>query len=109
MNSISTHVLDTALGKPAGGIRVTLEREDSLIGTGTTDDDGRVRDLLPEGFSLDEGRYRLTFSVGDYFKSSNRPTFYNDIAIDFQIWTGSAHYHVPLLVSPYGYSTYRGS
>lgn len=109
MSTISTHVLDTSLGKPAAGIRVTLRRDSSLIGSGTTDDDGRVRDLLEKGSTLTEGDYTLSFSVGDYFANSNRETFYGDIQISFRIGAGTEHYHVPLLLSPFGYSTYRGS
>ena len=109
MSTISTHVLDTALGKPAAGVRVTLERDHSLIGSGVTDEDGRVRDLLQGGSSLGEGEYKLTFSVGDYFAGSKRSSFYTRIVVSFQIAEGTEHYHVPLLVSPYGYSTYRGT
>jgi 5-hydroxyisourate hydrolase len=109
MSTISTHVLDTSLGKPAAGIRVTLRRDDSLIGSGTTDEDGRVRDLLEKGSGLTEGEYTLSFSVADYFAKTKRETFYRDIHIDFRIGAGSEHYHVPLLLSPFGYSTYRGS
>lgn len=108
MSTISTHVLDTSLGKPAEGIRVTLRRDDSLIGSGTTDDDGRVRDLLEKGSTLTEGNYTLSFSVSDYFSRSKRDAFYGDIQINFRIGADS-HYHVPLLLSPFGYSTYRGS
>jgi len=109
MSTISTHVLDTSVGKPAAGIRVTLRRDNSLIGSGTTDDDGRVRDLLEKGSSLTEGDYALSFSVSDYLAKTKRDTFYADIHIDFRIGAGSEHYHVPLLLSPFGYSTYRGS
>ena len=109
MSTISTHVLDTSLGKPAAGVHVTLRRDDSLIGSGVTDDDGRVRDLLEKGSSLGEGDYTLSFSVADYFASSKRAAFYGDIQINFRIASESAHYHVPLLLSPFGYSTYRGS
>ena len=109
MSTISTHVLDTALGKPAAGVRVTLSRDHSLIGSGVTDDDGRVRDLLQGGSSLGEGEYKLTFSVGDYFGASKRSSFYTQIVVSFQVGGGTEHYHVPLLVSPYGYSTYRGT
>jgi 5-hydroxyisourate hydrolase len=109
MSTISTHVLDTSLGKPAAGIRVTLRRDDSLIGSGTTDEDGRVRDLLEKGSSLTEGDYTLSFSVADYFAKSKRDAFYGDIQISFRIGAGAEHYHVPLLLSPFGYSTYRGS
>jgi 5-hydroxyisourate hydrolase len=109
MSTISTHVLDTALGKPAEGIRVTLQRDGSLIGSGVTDADGRVRDLLERGSSLSEGDYRLTFSVTEYFAGAKRDSFYNDIVIHFHIAAEGGHYHVPLLLSPFGYSTYRGS
>lgn len=109
MSTISTHVLDTALGKPASGIRVTLHRDASLIGSSVTDEDGRVRDLLAHGSSLSEGDYFLTFAVADYFAESKRRSFYNDIVIHFHIAGNGEHYHVPLLLSPFGYSTYRGS
>jgi 5-hydroxyisourate hydrolase len=107
MATISTHVLDTSLGKPAQGIRVELESGGAIVGSGSTDVDGRVKDLA-SGASLEAGDYRLTFSVADYFKKTGRETFYTEIAINFRI-TGSEHYHVPLLLSPFGYSTYRGS
>ncbi len=109
MSTISTHVLDTSLGRPAAGIRVTLRNGASLIGSGETDDDGRVRDLLQTGSALAEGDYTLTFAVADYFASTKRQSFYCDIAISFVIASGAEHYHVPLLLSPFGYSTYRGS
>jgi 5-hydroxyisourate hydrolase len=109
MSTISTHVLDTALGKPAEGIRVTLHRDASLIGSSVTDEDGRVRDLLAHGSSLSAGDYQLTFSVADYFAHTKRRSFYNEIVIHFVIGDESQHYHVPLLLSPFGYSTYRGS
>lgn len=109
MSTISTHVLDTSLGKPAEGIRVTLHRDLSLIGSSVTDSDGRARGFLEEGSSISEGDYKLTFSVADYFASSKRKTFYNEIVIHFHISDEDQHYHIPLLVSPFGYSTYRGS
>ena len=95
--------------KPAAGIRITLRRDLSVIGSGVTDEDGRVRDLLERGSSLSEGDYQLTFSVADYFTSSSRDTFYTEIQVNFRIASESEHYHVPLLLSPFGYSTYRGS
>ncbi len=109
MSTISTHVLDTSFGNPATGIRVTLRRDNTLIGSGTTDEDGRVRDLVEKGSTLNEGDYTLSFSVSDYFAKTKRDTFYGDIQISFRIDGGSEHYHVPLLLSPFGYSTYRGS
>lgn len=108
MSTISTHVLDTALGKPAEGIRVALHRDGTLIGSSVTDQDGRVRDLLAHGSSLSAGDYRLTFSVAEYF-GAKRKSFYNEIVIHFHIADEEQHYHVPLLLSPFGYSTYRGS
>lgn len=109
MSTISTHVLDTSRGRPAEGIRVILERDGSLIGSGVTDEDGRVRGLLEQGSTLSEGDYALTFSVGDYFRRSSTRSFYDQIMIHFSIAEASEHYHVPLLLSPFGYSTYRGS
>ena len=107
MATISTHVLDTSLGKPAQGIQVELESGGAIVGSGVTDEDGRVKDLA-SGASLGSGDYRLTFSVADYFKRTGRESFYSSITIDFRI-SDSQHYHVPLLLSPFGYSTYRGS
>lgn len=109
MSTISTHVLDTSLGKPAEGIRVTLHRDASLIGSSVTDADGRARGFLATDSSLSAGDYRLTFSVADYFGAMKRKSFYNEIVIHFNIAAENEHYHVPLLLSPYGYSTYRGS
>ena len=107
MSTLSTHVLDTAIGKPAAGIRVVLLRNDTVLGEGVTDKDGRVKDLLAPSASLAPGEYRLRFETGVYF--GKRDTFYKDISIDFVIRAVDEHYHVPLLLSPFGYSTYRGS
>ena len=111
MNTISTHVLDTALGRPAAGISVALERDGRLVGSGITDEDGRVSDLLSnDALQLEgEATYRLTFLVADYFSRDARKAFYSEIVISFHVGEGSGHYHVPLLLSPFGYSTYRGS
>ncbi|MEO5580956.1 MAG: hydroxyisourate hydrolase [Gemmatimonadaceae bacterium] len=108
MSSISTHVLDTALGKPAAGIRVTLTRGHAEIGSGVTDTDGRVRDLNA-GEIVDEGDYRLSFAVGEYFSQTSREAFYSEIVVSIRIRDSAANHHVPLLLSPFGYSTYRGS
>ena len=108
MSAITTHVLDTSLGKPAEGIRVKLQYEGAVVGSGVTDADGRVRELVAEGTPLEQGVYRLTFSVGAYFEETGRDAFYPEIVVNFRI-SGSGHYHVPLLLSPFGYSTYRGS
>jgi len=108
---ITTHVLDTSRGKPANGVRVTLERRTpdgswSPISHGETDDDGRLRSLTPD--SIEKGTYRLTFDIGTYFREHHIDTFYPEAIITFNVADG-AHYHVPLLLSPWGYSTYRGS
>jgi 5-hydroxyisourate hydrolase len=109
VSSLSTHVLDTALGKPAAGVAVTLERasDGQRLGEGVTDADGRVRDFSG-AVGLAEGEYRLRFAVGDYFAATRRESFYSEILIAFRVG-GDEHYHVPLLLSPFGYSTYRGS
>lgn len=108
---ITSHVLDTALGKPAKGISAVLEFFDGKnwkeIGRGITNDDGRIRDLLPEQNTLKKGIYRLTFDTATYRKET--PGFYPYIPIVFEIQQTNQHYHVPLLLSPFGYSTYRGS
>lgn len=109
MSTLSTHVLDTALGKPAEGVHVVLQHGGAVLGSGATDGDGRVRDIAGAGIKLGVGEYVLTFSVADYFRKSGRETFYRDIAVAFRIGAADEHYHVPLLVSPFGYSTYRGS
>ncbi len=109
MSTLSTHVLDTALGRPAQGIGVVLERDGVTLGSGATDVDGRVRDILTSGMQLGPGDHRLTFHVGEYFASTGTESFYNVIVVDFRVGAGSDHYHVPLLLSPFGYSTYRGS
>ena len=109
MSGITTHVLDTVLGKPAAGIGVRLEMfdEDSwlLLAESATDADGRCRSLSTETPS---GLYRLTFSTGAYFKDQGRSSIYPEIAITFNCG-GDAHYHLPLLLSDNSYTTYRGS
>ena len=107
MSTLSTHVLDTALGKPAAGIRVALLRGEQKLGEATTDADGRARDLVKS--QLDAGEYRLRFETEEYFRKSGRESFYRSITIDFVVRAAGEHYHVPLLLSPFGYSTYRGS
>jgi 5-hydroxyisourate hydrolase len=95
--SLSTHVLDTATGRPASGIRVALERDGTVLARGVTDADGRVRDLAA---SLGAGTYRLVFEVAG--------AFFQRVGVDIEVGT-EAHYHVPLLVSPYAVNIYRGS
>jgi 5-hydroxyisourate hydrolase len=111
MSTVTTHVLDTSLGQPAAGVDVRLERldgaETSPVAQGRTDDDGRVRDFGPDG--LPAGTYRVTFDTGSYFARTGRHGFYPEVAISFSIEAADGHYHVPLVLSPFAYSTYRGS
>jgi 5-hydroxyisourate hydrolase len=114
MSTISTHVLDTALGRPAVGVPVSLERIESTgtatpLGNGTTDSDGRLRTLLPAGRSLEPGDYRLRFDTAAYLAHAGHAIFYPAVSVDFRVTESGSHYHVPLLLSPFGYSTYRGS
>lgn len=108
---ITTHVLDTSKGQPADGIAAVLEFKEGdqwkEVGKGATDSDGRIGELVSGGSSLEVGSYRLTFQTSDYFKSD--PHFYPVVSIQFSISAPNEHYHVPLLLSPFGYSTYRGS
>jgi 5-hydroxyisourate hydrolase len=110
VSTLSTHVLDTASGKPARGIRVTLERasDGQPLGAGVTDADGRVRDFPPLHAPLTSGEYRLRFVVGEYLTATHGDAFYSEIVIAIRLGADE-HYHVPLLLSPFGYSTYRGS
>ena len=111
--SISTHVLDTSLGRPAAGVAVRLQRLEGGhwidVSRAETDADGRVAALLPPDEAAAAGAFRLIFDVADYFEAREQETFYSAIAIDFVVRDAAQHYHVPLLLSPFGYSTYRGS
>ncbi len=113
MSGITTHVLDTSRGRPAAGVPVTLETREGggwrTLGRGATDEDGRLRDLLPPDFIPGEGVYRLIFDVASYFDALGAQGFYTEVSVTFVVRDAAAHYHVPLLLSPYGYSTYRGS
>jgi 5-hydroxyisourate hydrolase len=114
MGCLTTHVLDTASGKPAAGVRIVLRRdgEAGVVGEAVTNADGRVDKPLLEGGAFKAGRYELSFHVGDYFRKAGiklaDPAFLDVIPLRFAM-AEDAHYHVPLLVSPFGYSTYRGS
>jgi 5-hydroxyisourate hydrolase len=105
MSRITTHVLDAVHGRPAAGVAVTLTGPDGTVATGTTDGDGRIGGLGPE--DLPDGDYRLEFATGAWFAERGIDAFYPRVAIDFRL--GSGHHHVPLLLSPFAYSTYRGS
>lgn len=114
MKGISTHVLDTSIGKPARGVLIKLERNVPGAGWTTlteavTDSSGRVSQLLPPNEHLHLGAYRLRFDVEAYFAELQKETFFPEVCIQFEIREDASHYHVPLLLSPYGYSTYRGS
>lgn len=109
---ISTHILDVARGRPAPGVEVVLEQrgasgEWSRIGQGQTDPDGRIRALIDAVPAA--GDYRLAFEVSGYFERLGVASFYPRVAIEFRVANPAEHFHVPLLLSPFGYSTYRGS
>jgi 5-hydroxyisourate hydrolase/2-oxo-4-hydroxy-4-carboxy-5-ureidoimidazoline decarboxylase len=112
MSQVTTHVLDTSTGKPGKNIAVQLIQNKSnewkSIAQGITNNDGRIPDLLPEGKNLSAGNYKIVFETGNYYATQNIKTFYPAVEILFTIFDDS-HYHVPLLISPFGYSTYRGS
>lgn len=116
-SGITTHVLDTALGRPAAGVGVRLERVESgsgvVLAEERTDEDGRIRTLGPTAEALEPGTYRLIFDLADYAQRTGQPTFFPEAVVTFALvadMTGpGTHHHVPLLVSPFAYSTYRGS
>jgi len=110
---ITTHVLDLSSGRPAAGVRVTLTRTDESarapMGSGMTDADGRLRDLVPNTTPLRPGAYELMFETGAYFRALGITAFHPRVAVTFEVSDAAQHYHVPLLVSPFGYTSYRGS
>jgi 5-hydroxyisourate hydrolase len=114
VSALTTHVLDTARGEPAAGVGVRLEHVTGAgpkeIGRASTDADGRVRDLGPQ--RLEPGTYRLTFGTGEYLArtdSGRDRVFFPEVTVTFSVDGQAPHYHVPLLLSPFGYTTYRGS
>lgn len=117
MAGLSTHILDTSTGRPGSGIRICLhrlsEQQRTLIGEYTSNNDGRVDEPLLTQETASIGQYELTFYVGDYFRANGTPladpAFLDDVVLRFAISDPSQHYHVPLLISPWAYSTYRGS
>jgi 5-hydroxyisourate hydrolase len=113
MGRLTTHVLDIALGRPASGLRIELFRDGLKLADGVTNDDGRLDKPILEGQAFIPGRYELLFHAGAYLARSGvalpEPPFLDLIPIRFGITADREHYHVPLLLSPYGYSTYRGS
>lgn len=113
MSSITTHILDTSIGKPAANVSLKLAQKSAdgywhTLAEGITNADGRVADLLSKNTVLPVGLYKMTFYTEGYFSAQNRPCFYPVVDIQFYIYDNT-HYHIPLLLSPFGYSTYRGS
>jgi 5-hydroxyisourate hydrolase len=109
---ISTHILDTSRGRPGAGVALELDRlgpSPERVGQGQTDADGRWRLTLPEGQALVAGAYRLRFLVDPYLTATHGASFYPEVVIHFRVERPEEHFHVPLLLSPFGYSTYRGS
>lgn len=117
MSAITTHILDVSRGRPASGVEVTLEiaeeeepqRSWRVVGSGRTDDDGRAGTLVPDATEMLAGLYRLVFEVDEYFADRGVESFYPRVVVEFDVRDEHQHYHVPLLLSPFGYSTYRGS
>ena len=111
MSAITTHVLDTGLGRPAAGVPVRLLRvandRSEVLASGRTDDDGRVSALGPD--AVEPGTYRLEFDTATYFSATGQTGFFPEVALIFALTDPTQHYHVPLLLSPFAYSTYRGS
>ncbi|UUZ59850.1 hydroxyisourate hydrolase [Nocardioides sp. B-3] len=111
MSAVTTHVLDTAHGRPAGGVRLRLEHLDGdrvvVLAEAATDEDGRVRDLGPD--RVEPGTYRLVFDVAAYASATGQACFFPEVGLTFALTDATLHHHVPLLLSPFAYSTYRGS
>ena len=112
MTPITSHVLDTALGCPARNLAVRVDRQDAAswttLGEALTNDDGRIDDF-PGAGELQEGTYRVTFDTRAYFEATGQPVFFPFVDVVFVVDGSRRHYHIPLLLSPFGYSTYRGS
>jgi 5-hydroxyisourate hydrolase len=112
MSRITSHILDTSSGRPAEGVKVILykhlEQDWEEVGSGATNNDGRIKDLAGEKPALPAGIYKLRFLTGDYFRQTSRASIYPFIEIVFEI-NAHEHYHIPLLLNPFGYTTYRGS
>jgi 5-hydroxyisourate hydrolase len=113
MSAITTHILDVSKGCPARGVPVMLEQQTAtgwqIVGKGATDEDGRLRNLIDSATTLQAGNYRLTFDTETYFANQQIEGFYPQVTVAFIVRNATQHYHVPLLLSPFGYSTYRGS
>ncbi|MBY5927319.1 MULTISPECIES: hydroxyisourate hydrolase [Halomonas] len=112
-NPISVHVLNTQTGTPSSNVEVKLEQQTDngwvTVATATTSEDGRISALFPEGDTFEPGVYRAVFETGDWYKEQDISTFFPEITVPFEVDNVDQHYHIPLLLSPYAYSTYRGS
>lgn len=112
MGRISTHMLDSSLGAAGGGVNVTLEFHTpdgwEFISSGTTDGNGRIDNFITEK-EIESGTYRLTFDTRSYFHIKRQDSFYPEVVVVFEVTQSAEHYHIPLLLSPFGYTTYRGS
>ncbi|MGJ7119330.1 hydroxyisourate hydrolase [Morganella morganii] len=110
---LSVHILNQQTGIPASGVSVTLEQKQDnhwkVLNSQKTNNDGRIAKLWPENVKEKSGTYRVTFKTGDYFQENNLKSFFPEIPVEFNIENINEHYHIPLLLSQYGYSTYRGS
>lgn len=113
MGGISTHVLDNSRGRPGSGVAVTLELKTAtgwqIRGGGATNDDGRIVSLLSEEEELAKGTYRVTFDTGSYYRLKGQEGFYPQVIVVFEVAGADEHYHIPLLLNAFGYTTYRGS
>ena len=112
-NPLSVHVLNLQDGLPSTGVKVLLEKQDgkdwSQLSSGVTNEQGRIPALYPEGKTLEKGSYRVTFKTGDWFTEHKTASFFPEVPVIFAVDGTVPHYHIPLLVSPYGFSTYRGN
>lgn len=112
-NPLSVHVLDQGSGQPGAGIQVTLEQRKGTewmqLASGVTNEQGRIPALYPEGKAMAAGDYRIVFRTGEHFARKGQPTFFPRIPVEFTVDAPAQHYHIPLLLSPFGYSTYRGN
>lgn len=113
MAQITSHILDTSAGTPANGVFISLMQQQGddwlMLGSGATDEDGRVSSFSETESALLAGIYKLTFYLSDYYREKGQSSFYPFVDVVFEIEGDGQHYHVPLLLNPYGYSTYRGS
>lgn len=112
-NPLSVHVLNLQDGLPSPGVNVTLEKQDGknwdMLNSAATNEQGRVTGLYPQGRDLEKGTYRVTFKTGEWYKAHNTSSFFPEVPVIFEVDGTVPHYHIPLLLSPYGFSTYRGN